>query len=86
MTRISYQIRPNILRVRISTARAAQTKIRSNQFLPRVLNKNLPCSRLRVHSMAFKVMGHGYGDFISIALTFNAVQLSFHIKSTLINF
>ena len=73
---ISYQIHPNIFRVRISTARAAQTKIHSNQFLPCVLNKNLPCSRLRVHSMAFKAMGHGCGDFISIALSFNVVQLS----------
>ena len=76
MTRISYQIRPNIFRVRISTARVAQTKIRSNQFLPCVLNQNLPCSQMRVHSMAFKVMGHGCGNFISIALSFNAVQLS----------
>ena len=86
VTRISYQICPNIFQVRISTAQAAQTKIRSNQFLPHVLNKNLPCSRLRVHSMAFKAMGHGYGVFISIALTFNVVQLIFHIKSALINF
>ena len=76
VTRISYHIRPNLFRVRISTARAAQTKIRSNQFLPCVLNQMLPYSRMRVHSMAFKAMGHGCGDFISIALSFNAVQLS----------
>ena len=74
--RISYQIRPNIFRVRISIARTAQTKIRSNQFLPRVLNQKLPCSHMRVHSMAFKAMGHGCGDFISIALRFNVVQLN----------
>ena len=76
MTRISYQIRPNIFRVRISTARVAQTNIRSNQFMPRVLNQKVPCSPMRVHSMAFKVMGHGCGDFISIALSFNAIQLA----------
>ena len=72
--RISYQIRANLFWVWISTAQAAQTKIRSNQFLPCVLNQNLPCSWMRVHSMAFKAMGHGCGDFISIALSFNAIQ------------
>ena len=76
VSRISYQIRPNLFRVRISTARVAQTKILSNQFLPRVLNQNLPYSRLRVHLMVSKAMGHGCGDFISIALRFNVVQLS----------
>ena len=35
-----------------------------------------PCYRMWVHSMVFKVMGHGCGDFISIALSFNTVQLS----------
>ena len=74
VTRISYQIRPNLFWVWISTARAAQTKIRSNQFLPRVLNQKFPYSRMWVHLMVFKVMGHGCGDFISIALSFNAVQ------------
>ena len=54
VTRISYQIFQNLFRVQISTARAAQTKIRSNQFLPRVLNQNLSCSQMRVHSMVFK--------------------------------
>ena len=37
VTRISYQIHPNIFWVWISTTWASQTKICSNQFLPRVL-------------------------------------------------
>ena len=76
VTRISDQIRPNIFWVWISTARAAQTKIHSNQFLPRVLNQKFPYSWMWVHSMAFKAMGHGCGNFISIQLSFNAIQLA----------